>query len=612
MGIEKRQNSSLHEEALCISLLGVTFLALSIWSWRKWPDILVDFGHELYIPWQLSQGKVLYRDVFWYFGPLPSYLNALWFRLFGVSLTTLIVCNLIILAGTTAFIYQIFKVSFNYFIATLCSLVFLFIFAFSQYVPNGNYNFVCPYSHALTHGAALTVVMIFLLTRYLLRQRLSWIGSAGLCFGLVILTKPEVCLAALATAELGLIIIGCSKGAPKSQMLKTALIFHGAAALPSLLFFIFFSWHMPMDEAVHATAGAWASLTKSPVLSRAFYLRSSGLDQPWSNLLLMLQVFGGLILWIGSCLIIDIILRPLWINRRALVILISAGFGGLLIAKPGLIPWFLIGRALPLISLGVGVTCTVLCLRKQSKPDRKIRMGSMALWAMFAFVLLGKIILNARLFNYGFVLAMPATLLLVASLLGLLPELLLKKYGQGDLFKGLILAFLVAGIVFHFQVSNKFYRYKDFAVGENGDTILTYGPQVDLTGVAIAQALQRIEALIPPETGFVALPEGVMLNYLSRRISPTRYIYNMPIGLEMNGGSEQVLESFKAHPPEFIILVHNDSHEHGVGYFGSDPNFGKPILDWIKSSYIPLERIFYEPLTDHHFGIKILKRMDIP
>ncbi|HWP47483.1 MAG TPA: glycosyltransferase family 39 protein [Candidatus Limnocylindrales bacterium] len=610
MEIEKTKNSSLREEAWCISLLGVTFLALSIWSWRKWPDILVDFGHELYIPWQLSQGKVLYRDIFWYFGPLPSYLNALWFRLFGVSLTTLIVCNLLILAGVTVLIYRIFKAMFNYFIATLCSLVFLFIFAFSQYVPNGNYNFVCPYSHALTHGTALTMGMIFFFIRYLLGRHPGFIGGAGLCLGLVFLTKPEVGLAAFATAELGLVLIGNFTQAPKSQILKVMLGFHAVALLPSLLFFIFFSRYMPLGEAVRATAGAWTSLTGSPVLNRTFYLRSSGLDQPGSNFFLMLKVLGGMILWIGSCLIADRSLCPLWTRRVIPVILLSIGFGGLLIVKPGLIPWFSLGRALPPITLVVGAVCIILCLRKHTRPDVKIRMGAMALWAMFAFVLLGKIILNARLFNYGFVLAMPATLLLVAVLLGLLPELPGKKYKPGDLFQGLMIALIIAGIVFHFQVSNRFYRYKDFAVGENGDTILTYSPRVDLTGVAMVQALQRIEELIPRDIGFVALPEGVMLNYLSRRISPTRYIYNMPIGLEMNGGSEQVLESFKAHPPEFIILVHSDSSEHGVGYFGRDPNFGKPILDWVKSSYIPLERIFYEPLTDHHFGIKILKRMD--
>ena len=45
-------------------------------SWRKWPDPLIDFGRELYLPWRLANGAVLYRDVDDFYGPLSQYLNA--------------------------------------------------------------------------------------------------------------------------------------------------------------------------------------------------------------------------------------------------------------------------------------------------------------------------------------------------------------------------------------------------------------------------------------------------------------------------------------------------------------------------------------------------------
>ncbi|OGW84335.1 MAG: hypothetical protein A2987_06880 [Omnitrophica bacterium RIFCSPLOWO2_01_FULL_45_10] len=41
-----------------ISLLlfaAIGFLMLDL-SWRKWPDLMVDFGRELYVPWQLNEG----------------------------------------------------------------------------------------------------------------------------------------------------------------------------------------------------------------------------------------------------------------------------------------------------------------------------------------------------------------------------------------------------------------------------------------------------------------------------------------------------------------------------------------------------------------------------
>ena len=74
-------------------LLALIFAGLAFWSWRKWPDVFIDFGMDLYIPWQLSQGSRLYRDIFWLHGPLSQYFNTLLFLLAGPSITTLIVAS---------------------------------------------------------------------------------------------------------------------------------------------------------------------------------------------------------------------------------------------------------------------------------------------------------------------------------------------------------------------------------------------------------------------------------------------------------------------------------------------------------------------------------------
>ena len=52
-------------------------------SWMKWPDVLIDYGKELYIPWQLTEGRALYRDFEIFMGPLSFYFNSLVFRLFS-------------------------------------------------------------------------------------------------------------------------------------------------------------------------------------------------------------------------------------------------------------------------------------------------------------------------------------------------------------------------------------------------------------------------------------------------------------------------------------------------------------------------------------------------
>ena len=68
--------------------------AMLAWSWGTWPNAYVDFGRELYVPWRLTEGEVLYRDIAWFNGPLSPSWNALLFGVFGTGLRVLVLANL--------------------------------------------------------------------------------------------------------------------------------------------------------------------------------------------------------------------------------------------------------------------------------------------------------------------------------------------------------------------------------------------------------------------------------------------------------------------------------------------------------------------------------------
>ena len=174
-------------------LIAVAAVAMAIWTWGTWPDVLVDFGHERYIPWRLTQGEVLYRDIAFYNGPLSQYFNALMFRVFGASLRTLVFCNLTLLAALIALLYYAMRQVSSRWATTVACLVFVLLFAFGQYVANGNYNYVCPYSHEMTHGLLLSLVAVVAAWPSD-RHRLSLTAVSGLALGLALLTKAEVFL----------------------------------------------------------------------------------------------------------------------------------------------------------------------------------------------------------------------------------------------------------------------------------------------------------------------------------------------------------------------------------------------------------------------------------
>src|SRR4051794_17214899 len=67
-------------------IVAVVFLVMIFLIWNRGPDPVLDFGREVYIPWRINAGQVLYRDIEYFNGPFSPYFNALVFRIFGTSL----------------------------------------------------------------------------------------------------------------------------------------------------------------------------------------------------------------------------------------------------------------------------------------------------------------------------------------------------------------------------------------------------------------------------------------------------------------------------------------------------------------------------------------------
>src|SRR5712672_2103432 len=46
-------------------------------TWAHWGSIQIDCGREVYVPYQILRGKLLYRDLWYPYGPLEPYISAL-------------------------------------------------------------------------------------------------------------------------------------------------------------------------------------------------------------------------------------------------------------------------------------------------------------------------------------------------------------------------------------------------------------------------------------------------------------------------------------------------------------------------------------------------------
>jgi len=593
--------------ALRPAALAAAFALLCLWSWGKWTDVQIDIGGELYIPWQLAEGKALYRDIAYRNGPLSPYLNAALFGLFGVSLRTLVAANLAVLAGLCWGLYRLLGRLYGGFAATGCCLYFLCVFGFSQYVWVANYNYVTPYQHAQTHGFALSVAMIALLLRGLFEGRTRDFAAAGGCLGLVFLTKVEVFVPACgaAVAAVGL---SCASPGAAGRRARRVGAFAAAALLPPIAALLALACAMPFGQALAGALGNWTSLGTN-LLADDFYRGVAGLDAWPQNLLAIAAASLALAAVAAALVAAD---RAAGRRGPRLAPAVAAGVFGVLAWQPQLGAWPAAARALPVVAGASALWLGVRWLRLRSVPgDDRARAAGRLVWAVFAFALLGKMLLHPRIPHYGFVLAVPATLLLVALSLRELPRLARAVGGRGTLCRWLAAALVASSALFWLRLSDRRYEQKTFAVGSGADRIWVEAPPASLRGVRVREALARLEALSPPDETLLVLPEGITLNYWLRRVNPTRYTLFLPTELEAFG-ADAVLAELRANPADIVVVMHRHHGEFGVGAFGRDPRFGRDLMAWVGAHYEPIERFGRDPADEAGFGIRILRRRATP
>ncbi|HUL71676.1 MAG TPA: glycosyltransferase family 39 protein [Vicinamibacterales bacterium] len=586
-------------------LIAASFASLTVWSWRKWPDLLVDFGQQLYIPWRLAAGERLYRDIDFLHGPLSQHFNALWFRLFGPSFTILIVLNLAVLAAITAMSYGLVGRMADRLTATTACLILLGIFGFSQYLGTGNYNFVAPYTHESTHGLALAIAMTLLLARALTAGGRAPLVAAGLCLGLALLTKVDVAVGAVAVAVAGVLIAIVARPAESRPAITNLALAAATAVAPILLFFLYLRSYLPTDAALTAVRSGFSVLS-SDVARNPFYVAVLGFDDVPGNTGRMFAAFGWIALAGLAAAAADAALRRLTSRPVVPSLIVGAALFAYLVVTPDAVPWRDLARALPLTT-GVILAGTALRLwRTRGNAAAARALVPAALWATLALALLAKIVLNARLDHYGFYLAMPATVLLATALVDWVPRALGSTAGSGTLFRALALAVLAGGVMAHLAWSNEIYRFKTLPVGSGGDLMYAYRRDLPAPNAIAAEALAWIENETPPTATIAALPEGITFNYLSRRPTTLPEI-NFMMTEAIVFGEAPILEAFHARPPDYVMLVDKDTSEFGVGAFGSDPSFGRRIMDWVAQHYDVVFGLGEEPFRHRGFGIKILK-----
>jgi len=571
-----------------LALVGGVFVLVAALSWRRWPDLLVDFGTQLYLPWRISEGEVLYRDMAYVVGgPLSQYFNALLFELFGVSFRTLIFANLFIFAGMLVLIYRRFLAAADQLTATLSCLGIILVFGFSHSLMVGNYNYLTPYCHEVVHGLMLAILGVMWLSDWLGTRQIKFALGSGFVLGLVFLTKPDV-FVAMSVCVAAALVMAVYARPPVVWLAKSLGVFLLAALLPLLFFFGLFLRAENWRASAGAVLSAWTPLSHISIIRDPFYQWCLGLDLPFQHLENMVVQF----LFVAVVTTIYALIYRYGMDSRWKWAMPFPAIWWLLtlplLFRAATWNWFDCGLSLPLLALCAAGLLVIKCRKTGTGPATLFPL----LWIVFGLALMAKLGLYPRIWHYGFALAMPAFVATVYLFVWLLPALLERKYHvRTGWFRATVCLVLLIGFSRLFLGSEWHYLRKQVAVGGGGDRILAYRPDVDRFHNRVETALSWVETNTAPTATLAVLPEGAMINYLSRRVNPTHFPVWLPPEMEAFGETTMTA-AFEKSRPDYVLIIARSASEFGMGFFGYDPHYGADLEHWLDENY---DRVYPPP-----------------
>ncbi len=581
----------------------------------------MDFPRFLYIPWRMSQGALLYQDVTGNYGPLPNLVEAAAFRAFGPGLDVIVWLNITVTFFALFFLRGIFSALGGRLGGWLAGVVFLTVFAVPLYLdsPHSLFNFITPYSDQAVYGFAGCALAVFALVRHAGGGRKWWLLGAGAGAAIALLCKPELMLASLATLALYLALQFLQILRDKSITTTTPRRLGSFAILAGLALGGFFIVYLPVLFSL-ASAGGWAYAFRAanwvlqvfydPAYSAAshtpFQISIMGFDHVGANLL---THFGwGALLLVGCA-------AAFWVARGwspaadsqvgPLVFVCALCFAAIL-----LVNWQFIGPALLVPTLLTALLACGFSFWRAWQGNVRAHVLQLAIVATAAILLLSRMLLNVRIYNYGFFLGIFAALLVVHLLVYELPRSFGRAAAPNALLQISFTLLVLAGAAQLGRASLANYANRTFPVGEGRDKFYASPPNVMADGAILDTAIAATHKYFSAIKSLVAFPESMAFNYHLKIPSPIPDLQFIPDVIKM-AGEDNVLRALDAHPPEAVILYARDLSEYQMTYFGADAASGKNIIDWVNAHYTPIFIYGKTPMSATGHVLDILVRKDL-
>lgn len=556
------------------------FIGLTFYTWERWGDLSVDTGREMYVPSMLAQGKMLYRDLWYPYGPLAPYLQALFFHIFGVHLVVLYVSGLAI---TLCFALVLYGLSRRFMPPAGAALVPLG-FLMQAFLPS-LFNYVLPYAYASAYGSLFGVVCLYFLVRYLRHERGPNLLLSGLAAGLALLTKQEfgaVCWLVLAVALLGDYWTHRSIRRLGKQALQCV---PGLAVF--LLGFGWFVWRLSLQfilfKNFQSTPGSYFMRTFGAkwVADRGLRFEPSEILHTMGIALLCLGV------WLCAAWVARSAISRRWFSVRSVYVVLVAAIATALMGFvrhshwEGYLFWHRSYAEFLFFPIGMfWIACVVfLWTAVQFLRTRKHEHLALAAVSAYGFACGIRIMVQVEPRNYAIfynsVIFLTFIYVLV-SIMQWVSSSLPRVTGRPLLFG--LLTMEAAGL-FAILLPVPFPDYElPSALHTDYGTIYTTRDKAAVFRPAIA-FMKEQKAL---GKKVLVLPEEAPLYFFAGMQAPSRW-YQLSPGLLLPEDEDTYIAGLRAAGIDYILLANHSAFEYGVPYFGLD--FNRKIYRWIQDNY---------------------------
>ena len=503
-------------------ILAIINFIVCIMYLGKLGTFLVDVSREVYIPFSMNSGNVLYKDIFNVYSPLAYQINAFITKIFSDNITTYYILGLI---NSTFILWGLYLIARLFFKENNKQIPFYFclLILFCAVYAISITNYIFPYSYSMVYALNTYIWSLLSLLYYIKKGNEKYLYLSFILFGATISFKYEFIFFAL------ILLYFLIKG---TNIKQKALCIFSFIIIPVLsLINLFFLGTNIKD--IYKAFEYMILLSKSESVHNLYSFLGF-----IPNLTSIKSIIFSFLSFLILCLILYIPYKLFYKFQNKLIKIGSIIIGLFILAGTNTV--FIQSNAAVFNWIGIFFIMILIffLLKNKEQIDTYKKMYIVLLISTLLVSI--KSIFYIALNSYG---SYYLPLIMLCCIIYLI------KYTKKIKAENILYFIIIFAILFGISNNIRCKMVHNIGIPFQKGTIWVE----DYAYEAIWKTYQYINKETKPTDKILVLPEGAMFNYLTNRLSDDKYYYLIPSNVEIFT-EEKIANDMGKNLPEYIII----------------------------------------------------------